>query len=914
MAPPAFLSLKWKLLLPLTLAMALGTVVLTWINDANLRREVQQTRLDSAVRNEALLRFLIAQNERQLVDAGAALADFLIASRHGPPDLQSGLTLQPYWEQISLNQGFEGLRLYDAQQRLLAGFGTTPAPDELMTARLTEVLTNERPASGLYCAERCLFYGMAPVLHGGITAGVVVVSMDLSGLLSAFGQSSGRDLAVAAERPQGLQLFATTSPDIRTTLPHAAFAPDPQQPRLESALSRHASRVYEWQKLKPLADIPNTPSFIARKDVTDAEHAIRRAFLGNLVTGLTVFILAEGVLLVLLGWLMRRMNRVSTGLPLLGEGRWRDASQHLQFRDRPPRDELSTLEEAAVNLASQLEFLDSASRTQQNDLAKLVDTLSHERDFISGLLDTAQALILTQDRHGVIRMANHYVETLTGLSATQLVGQDYFRQMIAPQESRDWRARLLGHFAGDPAPLRFEALLATPDGLRNITWVHSRIGQKDSSEPLILSVGLDLTELKSAQARASYLSDYDTLTGLYNRQGFQRRLAHALTELKSGALLLIDLDDFKAINDLAGHSAGDAVIQHAAERLRELKPAPKLAARLGGDEFALFFEPLPDAQLLQTARFLCKGERERHIATACVGIAVVQAGCTTESLLGHADLALSQARAKGRSNWHLYNPADGTRESLLDRTEQLALITDALHDDRLALYLQPVTAIQAGQTTHYEALLRVRAPDGQILPPAPLIAAAEASGLIREIDQWVLQHAIALIASHPGLRLAVNLSARSLDNPELPTLLQEMLQEHGVEPQQLILEITETATLNQMTHAEILLNGIRTLGCKLALDDFGVGFSTFQYLKHLPVDYVKIDGSFIRTLDHSEDDRLFVKALVEAIHGYGKLAVAEYVETAAILQWVRELGVDYAQGYHFGRPQPAEVVLATDPG
>ncbi|MBT9569005.1 MAG: EAL domain-containing protein, partial [Thiobacillus sp.] len=606
--------------------------------------------------------------------------------------------------------------------------------------------------------------------------------------------------------------------------------------------------------------------------------------------------------------------RVSTGLPLLGEGRWGDARQHLKFRDKPPRDELSTLEDAALTLASQLEFLDTASRDQQNDLAKLVDTLSHERDFISSLLDTAQALILTLDRHGVIRMVNDYVETLTGLTESQLIGQDYFVQMIAPQESRDWRSRLLVHFVEDPAPLRFEALLATPDGLRNITWVHSLIGQESGNEPLILSVGLDLTELKSAQARASYLSEYDTLTGLYNRQGFQRRLAHALTELKGGgALLLIDLDDFKAINDLAGYSAGDTMIQHMAERLRELKPVPKLAARLGGDEFVLFFEPLPDAQLLQTARFLCTGDRGRHLATSCVGIAVVQPVDTTESLLGHADLALSNARAKGRSNWHLYNPADGTRESLLDRTEQLAVITDALHDDRLMLFLQPITAIQAGSTSHYEVLLRVRMPDGKILPPAPLIVAAEASGLIREIDLWVLRHTIALIARHPGLRLAANLSGRSLDNPELPTLLQGMLQEYGVNPQQLILEITETATLN-LTDAEILLTGIRALGCKLALDDFGVGFSTFQYLKHLPVDYVKIDGSFIRTLDHSEDDRLFVKVLVEAIHGYGKLAVAEYVETPAILQWVTELGVDYAQGYHFGRPQAADEVLAPKPG
>jgi len=907
---PDFLSLKWKLLLPLTLAMAIGMMALTWTNDTNLRREVQQTRLDSATRNEALLRFLIRQNERQLVDAGAALADFLVASRSGPLNLESGLVLQSYWEQLSLNHGFGSLRLYDARQQLLTGFGDMPASDALMDAQLTSVLATERPASGLYCADLCLFYGMAPVLREGITAGVVVVTMDLSNLLSAFVQSSGRDLAVTVDRQRAPQLLATTTPDIKAMVEQADFAPYPQRPQLESALSRSGSKIYEWQKLQPLAAVPGAPYFIARMDVSDAERAIERAFLTNLITGLTVFMLAEGVLLVSLAWFMQRMNRVSTGLPLLGEGRWHDARRHLQFHDQLPRDELTTLEHAALTLASQLESLDTASRNQQNELAELVDTLSHERDFSAGVLDTAQALILTQDRRGAIRMANRYVETLTGLSANQLIGQDYFEQMIAPQERRDWRARLLTHFGSELAPLRFEALLATPGGLRNIAWVHSLIGQENGNEPLMLSVGLDMTELKSAQARASYLSDYDTLTGLYNRQGFQRRLAHALAEPASGSLLLIDLDDFKAINDLAGHSAGDAVIQHMAECLRELRPAPKLAARLGGDEFALFFEPLPDAQLLQTARLLCKGDRDRHIATACVGIAMAQPGCSTESLLGHADLALSQARAKGRSNWHLYNPADGTRESLLDRTEQLALITDALHDNRLALFLQPVMAIQAAQTTHYEALLRVRMPDGRILPPAPLIAAAEASGLIRDIDQWVLWHAVALIAGRPGLRLAVNLSARSLDNPELPALLQEMLQRQGVEPQRLILEITETAALNQLTHAEILLTGIRALGCKLALDDFGVGFSTFQYLKHLPVDFVKIDGSFIRTLDHSEDDRLFVKALVDAIHGYGKLAVAEYVENQAILQRVTELGVDYAQGYHFGRPQAADTVLA----
>lgn len=901
-----FLSLKWKLLVPLTLAVAVGTLALTGFNDNQLRRAAEQTRLDSAIRNDALLHFLIRQNERQLVDAGAGLADFLVASAEGPFNLPSGDLLQRYWEQLSLNQGFESLRLYGADRQLLTGFGNLPAPDALIDNLLVVTLRSERPASGLTCAARCMFYGVSPVLREGITVGAVLVTADLSGLMSAFVQSTGRELAVVS--PGTMRPYAATSPEMRAPLTALQFAAYHAFPRIESAFSRTGGVAHHWERLHPQTSAANTPVFVTRKDVTRDEAAISRAFLANLATGLGVFLAAEAVLLLSLAWFMRRLDRVSTSLPLLGEGRWQTARHRLPVRQLRLGDELSGLEDATRKLASQLETLDGASRGQQHALEHLVETLSHERDFISSLLDTAQALILTQDRRGVIRMANHYVESLTGQAESRLIGQDFFECLFSTQEGRDWRARLLTHFGRDSAPLRFEAPLNTPDGQRNIAWIHSLIGNT-AEESLILSVGIDLTELKNAQARASFLSDYDPLTGLYNRPAFQHRVAHALGEIGGGAILLVDLDDFKTINDLAGHSAGDAVIQHMAERLRNLTPAPKFAARLGGDEFALYFEPLPDAQLFQLARLLCKGDTAQHIATSCVGIALVQDGGTVDALMGHADLALSQARAKGRANWHLYNARDGIRESLLDRTEQLALITEALHQDRLQLYLQPILALQSGLITHHEVLLRALGPNGQILVPAPLISAAENSGLIREIDQWVLHHAVALIAAHPGLRLAVNLSARSLDTPDLPAQLDSLLQTYQVPPQQLTLEITETAALNQMADAETLLAGIRQLGCKIALDDFGVGFSTFQYLKQLPVDFVKIDGSFIRELDRSEDDRLFVRALVEAIHGYGKLAVAEYVENEAVLKQVVELGIDFAQGYHFGRPQLADTLL-----
>jgi PAS domain S-box/diguanylate cyclase (GGDEF) domain len=913
-----FFSLKWKLLIPLTLAMAAGTMVLTWFNDQTLRQQIVRNRNDSGVRNQALFEFLDAQNRRQLIDAGGWLADLLALDPHGfdpsataSPDAASRLTMQRYWEQLSLTQGLTSLGYYDAGRRRLEHFGDQPASTAQIDAGLAEVLARDLPVGGLSCAARCQYYGMVPVLRAGNTVGVVVVSSDLSALLSAFGRSSGRALGVAV----GSTVKASTTADFVRTFDVVKLPPLAAGVPFDLATSRVGDRVYEWQRFAfPDADGVQ-PTLLTRKDISSDARALERGFLNNLLTGIAVFVLAEGVLLLALLWLMRRMNRVSGGLPLLGQGRWAEAREHLQLRHYRLRDELGLLETATLDLADQLEALDQADNTQKLAMRKLIDTLSNERDFVGGLLDTAQALILTQTRNGVIRMVNRYAETLTGVSQSQHLGRDYFEQMIAESERDACRTRIAEHFAHDPRSLRIEARLDSPAGSRNIAWVHSLLRAKGEDDALILSVGLDLTELKSAEARANFLSEFDPLTGLYNRQAFKARLDVLLADgddaaASGGALMLIDLDNFKAINDLVGHQAGDAMIRQMADRLQMLNPLPLLVARLGGDDFALYFAPQPDAQLIQTARLICQGDRSRELATACIGLAVCAGGCDTGSLLAHADLALSQARAKGHANWHLYRAEDSAHQHLRDHNEQLALITEGLHEHRLALYLQPVIALADDALSHYEVLLRLNTRDGRVLPPAAMIAAAEQSGLIREVDQWVCQQSLQLIAGHAGLKLAVNLSARSLDNPDLPQHIADWLHAAGVSPSQLTLEITETAALNRIDTAGAQLADIQALGCKLALDDFGVGFSTFNYLKQLPVDYVKIDGSFIRTLDVNADDRVFVKALVDAIHGYGKLAVAEFVENADILEWVRRLGIDYAQGYYHGRPEPAASVLA----
>jgi diguanylate cyclase (GGDEF)-like protein/PAS domain S-box-containing protein len=904
-----FVSLKWKLLIPLTLAMAAGTTVLTWINDQTLSAQIARNRASSALRNQALFEFLDTQNRNQLIDAGGWLADLLALDSR---EAEMRATMQRYWEQLSLTQGLTGLRFYAANRQLIERFGDDPAPAAQIDAGLAVVLTRDRPVSGLYCAQRCQYYGLVPVLSAGKTVGAVAVSTDLSALLSAFGHSTGRALGVVV----GTTFKLGTAADFAASLDRVKFAPQAVAAPFATALSQFDDTRYEWQRFAFPDASGAQPMLLARKDISSEARLLDRSFLNNLLTGIAVFVVAESVLLLALLWLMRRVNRVSGGLPLLGAGHWQEARQHLSLHDAQARDELGVLERATLDLADQLEALDQADVAQRAAMSTLIDTLSNERDFVGGLLDTAQVLIVTQTRSGAIRMLNRYTETLTGVPQAAQTGRDYFEQMVAEADRAACRTRISEHFARESRSLRIEARLDSPAGLRNIAWVHSLLRAQGADETLILSVGLDLTELKSAEARVSFLSEYDPLTGLYNRQAFKARLDTLLGNgedagsASGGALMLVDLDNFKAINDLVGHQAGDAMIRQMADRLQLLNPLPLLAARLGGDDFALYFAPQPDAQLIQTARLICQGDRSRDIATACVGLAIRANGNDTGSLLAHADLALSQARSKGHANWHLYRADDSAHQSLREHNEQLALITDGLHENRLALYLQPVIAVASGALSHYEVLLRLNTRDGRVLPPAAMIAAAELSGLIREVDQWVCRQSLRLIAGQVDLKLAVNLSARSLDNPGLPRHIADWLREAGVAASQLTLEITETAALNRIETAGAQLADIQALGCKLALDDFGVGFSTFNYLKQLPVDYVKIDGSFIRTLDVNADDRVFVRALVDAIHGYGKLAIAEFVENADILDWVRTLGIDYAQGYHYGRPEPAAQVLA----
>jgi diguanylate cyclase (GGDEF)-like protein len=437
----------------------------------------------------------------------------------------------------------------------------------------------------------------------------------------------------------------------------------------------------------------------------------------------------------------------------------------------------------------------------------------------------------------------------------------------------------------------------------------------------------DVTERERIQSRLRHLADHDPLTGLLNRRRFEEELSDRVAQVArydtGGAVLLLDLDNFKYVNDSLGHRTGDAVIRSVADLLRNQMRETDVLGRLGGDEFAILL-PYANldqashvaAKLLETVRghrSVFRGRRLR--LTTSIGVSVISDARvqTAEELMVEADVAVYEAKEAGRDRFSVYAPtADGAPDAggspaWGDR------IRRAIDDERFTLFAQPILSLRTNEVSQYELLLRMRDGD-ELLPPHAFLPSAERSGMVREIDMWVTRQAIHLIDQQrragQDLRLEVNLSGRTLGDATLPRAIREELRNVPIDPGSLIFEVTETAAVLNMDEAREFATQLTDMGCRFALDDFGAGFGSFYYLKYLPLEFLKIDGDFIGDLASNDTDQAMVRAIVGLSAQLGKATIAEFVGDAETIELLREYGVDFAQGFHVGHPRPIEEVWA----
>jgi diguanylate cyclase (GGDEF)-like protein/PAS domain S-box-containing protein len=536
------------------------------------------------------------------------------------------------------------------------------------------------------------------------------------------------------------------------------------------------------------------------------------------------------------------------------------------------------------------------------------------------MAENSTDLISRSTLDGKIAYASDAVRNLLGYEPADVVGLE-FRKLIHPDDLHIIN-RAAAELASGGAQ-SFSYRVRRSDG--TYVWFESTsraiLNPETGRTDEVVSVSRDISERRQAEEQIEYQAYHDALTGLPNRLLFRDRvtiaLAHAKRQRTPVAVMFLDLDRFKFVNDTLGHSLGDELLRAVAARLRAVLREGDTIARMGGDEFTVLLADLKQVEdaakiaqkLIDTIAYPFRVEGHELYVTTSVGIALhPDDGDTAESLLKNADAAMYRAKDAGRNSYQLCTKAMNSRAA--ERLSIENTLRRAIDREELVLHFQPLVRLDTRQISGMEALLRWNRPGHGIVPPATFIGIAEETRMIIPIGEWVLRQACKQArewqkGAHPGLRISVNLSPRQFQQSDLCDVVSAALNESGLDPRSLELEITEsTAMLNTERTIATLLE-LRDLGVRIAIDDFGTGHSALSYLRRYPIDRVKIDREFVQEIETSRSNRAIVSAIVAMAHGLDLFVTAEGVETEAQVNFLREQKCEEVQGFLFGRPAPA---------
>jgi len=643
-------------------------------------------------------------------------------------------------------------------------------------------------------------------------------------------------------------------------------------------------------------------------------------------------LLTMGVVLLVFGlmlhWMLRRIltqpfNRMVQTAKSITHG-----EIALRFEDKHA-DEFGFLSRF-INKA--LDFVTLKQQELQEALEKVRESearLMAEKTLIEVTLHSIGDAVITTDAMGHLQYLNPMAEKLTGKQldevrgrpvkdVLQLIDEDHRR----PVESSVEVCLRDGVVVGTME----HVLLVRPDGSEvDVVSTAAPIRGKDD---LLIGTVLVLHDVSRARKMAkqlSYQASHDELTGLFNRREFERRLGKTMSETEPGsivhALYYMDLDQFKIVNDTCGHIAGDEMLRQFAAILREIIRDTDTVARLGGDEFGILFERCDIEVAEQIAEKLLNRVREFRFIwedfAFDVGVSIGLVSITSSEqsvtdIMSAADVACYSAKEAGRNRVSVYRLDDGELNQRHGEMRWVSRLGKALDENRFCLYCQrivPVADPKSG-APHYELLIRLLDEEGKLIPPLAFIPAAERYNLMTSIDRWVVRKAFETIAQHAsitrGWLFSINLSGQSLSEDNFLKFVIDAFAKTGISPEQVCFEITETTAMLNLTRATQFIAVLKGMGCSFSLDDFGTGLSSFGYLKALKVDFLKIDGSFVRHIASDSVNRAVVEAANQIGHAMGIQTVAEFVENDEILQLLREIGVDFAQGYGVAKPQPME--------
>lgn len=936
-----FISLKWKAVAFLSVVLIMLSLV--WIGQSvyQIIKQYEQESQTTHLKHQQILDQLVEANFLKLSQFSQILADKTEIKQVNDSH-SKGLPafLESQWFSLNINLGIDYLAMLEPNGDIVANSFSPSViqyPEKLASVIKEKLMASgeaTEPHSFVYCELSCMQFTAEPIVQDSGLERYLLLGQNMADLIQRYSSLSGADLGVVITSDLNETSFLEALPE-RTLKDWQAFVwaisrYDEMFPLLSAFSVEHllnptkTEELFRYQdkdyliktlNLSFLSEAGLTAHFLDIRDESAKQRQLWRSIWSGVFTGVLALIVSEIILVFLMLGPLQRLVYIAKALNLLPEHRYKEVSTLVGNKQGYVRDELTLLEQSTRQVSGELEALHNEVQKSNDDLTNQLNVLSRSRSFLTRLLDNSNLYIVTQSsQFDILSMNSKYQQELTGASQTFLA---LFSDTLSKQEFVSEVDFLFSTPINESFSQEIELMSGNGDALF-VAWTHTLV-EDEQGQTIILSIGLDLTQRKRDEVALKWLANNDPLTKIGNRRAFKNNMEYMLQTSKRGAVVFIDINYFKQINDLYGHAVGDEVLIEIAKILQANVRNNDLVSRLAGDEFTIVFQNISESDLWSMLAKLSKAlnssiklENEQLVEfSVSIGASLYpEHGSDMQSLNVHADMAMYQAKKSGINQWHLFNPSDNNLEMMEKEHAMASLVRRAIKPGSGLFHLvfQPILSIKDKTISHYEVLLRLTDEQGNPAFPDEFIPAAERLGLIRSIDEWVIDHAFSRLENESktrkNLKFAINVSAPTLQSQDLTKMFSKYFEKYEIESSQVVIELTETAYIENFNQVLANLETLKHGGFMVALDDFGVGFSSFSYLKKMPLSFVKLDGSYIRNLNLNHDNQIFVESLSNMVQAFGMKTIAEFVEDQATLDKLTELGVTYAQGYHIGKPIP----------
>lgn len=930
-----FISIRWKAVLLLSMIMLL--ITMAWIAQSvysNLHVYSEKTKQDE-LRYQNVLDQLISDNYLKLSQFGQLIGSYSYIKSSNTNSDQKALQdqLSSQWFELNLSVGMDYISVADAQGKVIVEAHQFLGEESLEQFHsavkvFSSTTGNQKINSFVFCNEHCLQVVTEPFFFKNGEQGYLILGQNMSDLIARYALISESDIAILIQRPPtktsnhyidnwngqiwAASNFSETFERLKNySLEHSEV----------NGLNQDSLIWHEWNKSIRIANvIPRNyfqvgypAKYVSLIDNSIQQQLLRKEIITQVLTGLAGWLFAVILLMIVMLGPIQRVLTVVRALSFLPKQEFEKAKSVLVRKQTTTRDELTELEDSTLLLTHELNQLQEQVSHSKDKLREQVLAVTRSKDFLQRLFDNANLFILTQDLHFTNCDSNYLFSKSFDTSEIN----HFTDLMVNDSDKNIFENGVTLLSDGQRERFQQEALM-THLGEESIivAWTHTLV-ENENGENRILSIGMDITKRKEDEKALKWLANNDSLTKIGNRRAFHENLQKLLSLHEHGAIVFIDVNRFKQINDIYGHSVGDKVLIDIANKLQSHIRHGDSVSRLAGDEFTLLLPGVSEQNLpsivenltseLKGSLQLSDGRKVDY--SGSVGAALFPLhGEDEQTLIVHSDMAMYQAKKKGLNNWHIFDFADDSLQELKDEHWLMNLLQDALKKDRFNLNFQPILSLKTKRVSHYEVLLRFTTQEGQKISPDRFIKVAERVGLIHEVDTWVFKTLLSTLSNEglidSDLKFAVNISAPSLQDRYFAQKIYDITEQQNIAPQQLIIELTETAYIDNLDQVLSNLRYLHTKGFAIALDDFGVGFSSFSYLKQLPLDYVKLDGSYVQNLPDNIENQAFIESVVIMTKAFGMQTIAEYVEDQATTDILKEIDVDYVQGYYFGKPKP----------